>query len=155
SVAATRKVADMIERMRPGATQRGLRVGWIAPANLHLTLKFLGWTNADAIAALTDRVRAGVEARKGFELGARGVGAFPTEVSARVLWVAVQDPSGALAKLAADIDLWMGELGFERETRAYAPHLTIGRVKEGKGADELLAPYRSVDFGNSLVREVV
>lgn len=161
SIATTRKIAEAIEAMRPEAARRGLRVGWVPPANLHVTLKFLGWSNPEMVDAIADRVRAGLHGRKAFELEARGVGAFPTETSARVLWVGVVDPKGVLATLAADVEAWMERLGYEREKRAYHPHVTIGRVREdhggqgGTGAAEVLAPWREVAFGRSLVREVV
>ena len=41
-VNTTRKIADAITKMRANAERRGLRVGWVPPANLHVTLKFLG-----------------------------------------------------------------------------------------------------------------
>jgi 2'-5' RNA ligase len=102
----------------------------------------------DALAAETER-------RKGFDLHARGLGAFPNESSPRILWAAVDDRSGALGKLAADVDKCMESLGFDRETRAFSPHVTIARVKEGKGGPELFAPFKSQEFGNFLVREVI
>jgi 2'-5' RNA ligase len=155
SIATTRKIADTIAKMRLVAERKGMRVGWVPPANLHITLKFLGWSPADVVAAVRDRVRDAAKGVKAFELASRGVGAFPTEPSARVLWVGVADASGTLARLAQVIDRSMAELGFALETRAFAPHLTVGRVKEGKGADEVLAPYRQTDFGTSQIREVI
>jgi 2'-5' RNA ligase len=154
SLATTKKIADAIARMQKIAEGK-LRVLWVTPPNLHVTLKFLGWAHADVIDPVRDHVREAVKARKGFELGARGGGGFPNDHAARVLWVGVQDPSGTLAKLAAELEDRMEKLGFEREQRAYHPHVTVGRVKEGKGADEVLAPIKDVDFGTSLVRDVV
>lgn len=155
SVATTRKIADAIADMRRAAGGAGLRVAWVPPPNLHLTLKFLGWSNPEIVDAVGDVVGDGVGGRKAFEVEARGAGAFPTEHSARVLWVGLGDPTGGLAKLAADVDGWMAKLGYAKETRPFSPHVTIGRVKEGRGAETILAPHKQTLFGTSLIREVV
>jgi 2'-5' RNA ligase len=155
SLATTRKIADVIARMQRVVDDRELRVAWVPPENLHLTLKFLGWSHAETLPAIRDRTEEWTRACKGFELVARGVGAFPDARHARILWVGVQDPSGALGRLVSDIEGAMAQLGFEREARPYHPHVTIGRVKDGRDAEELVARHAQSDFGSSLVREVV
>jgi 2'-5' RNA ligase len=154
-VATTRRIAEAAAKMRAAAERKGLRVGWVPPANLHVTLKFLGWSPGDIVEAVRDRVHAAVAGRSAFEVGARGVGGFPTDTSARVLWVGVADPSGALAEIARALEAAMAELGFAREDRAFHAHVTLGRVKEGRGTDDVLAPWRKSDFGTSVVREIV
>jgi 2'-5' RNA ligase len=57
-----------------------------------------------------------------------GVGAFPTLRRPRVLWIGV-DAAGALVALQADVERSLEPLGFRPETRAYSPHLTVGRVE--------------------------
>jgi len=154
-VASTRRIADAIAKMRATAERRELRVGWVPPANLHVTLKFLGWSSADVVEAVRDRVLVAIAGMKGFELQARGAGGFPSDGNARVLWVGLADPAGVLAPLAERIDGQMAELGFPREARPFQPHVTIGRVKEGQGSGEVLAPWKQADFGTSRIREVV
>jgi len=154
-LAVTRKIADATVKMRSAAERRGLRVGWVPAANLHLTLKFLGWSSGDVVEAIHDRVVAAALGVKAFELHARGAGGFPTDAGARILWVGVTDPAGVLAPLVQRLDGLMVELGFAREHRPYSAHITIGRVKDGPGTEEILAPWKQIDFGTSLVREVV
>jgi RNA 2',3'-cyclic 3'-phosphodiesterase len=137
------------------AVGKALRVAWVAPANLHLSLKFLGSIEAEAAEAVGDVVARGLVARQPFEVKAVGMGAFPDEDRPRVLWVGLVDESGALAALQADVERWMEALGFARETRPFAPHLTLGRVKEGHGpVAEALQPHRETGFGTSTIREV-
>ena len=155
SLASTRKIAEAVTRLARAPEGGGLRVAWVPPQNLHVTLKFLGWARPEVVEPIRDRVRDGVKQRKGFELAARGMGAFPNARHARVLWAGVDDASGALGRLAADVETWMQSLGFAREERAFHPHVTIGRVKEGGSAESLLAPFAGTDFGTSLIREVV
>ena len=156
SIPTTRKVAETLARLRQAATYKRLRVTWVAPQNLHITLKLLGWTHAETAAALEDSLLAVAAGRTGFEVSARGVGAYPTMAAPRVLWVGVGDPEGHLGRLAADVDAATCRLGFERERRPFAAHLTLGRVKEGgDAAADLLAPYQESDFGTSRIRELV
>lgn len=155
AVGVTRKIGDAIARMRPIAEKRGMRVAWVPAANLHVTLKFLGWTSAEAVLGIRDRAGEVAATRKAFEVAARGAGGYPSESGARVLWVGVNDASGGLAQIAAGLDEQMARLGFERENRKFTAHVTVGRVKEGKGAEEVLAPFRQMDFGTSSIREII
>lgn len=104
-------------------------VAWVAPDNLHVTLKFLGRVDAARLDqvqwALADVARAG----RAFDLGVRGLGAFPTASRARVLWAGVAEGAQALGALAAAVDARLGGLGLEPETRPFAAHVTLGRVR--------------------------
>jgi 2'-5' RNA ligase len=66
----------------------GKKARWVRPENLHVTLKFIGEAAphklAEIVAALST-VRSGQLA----ELQFRGLGFFPDEKRARVLWAAI------------------------------------------------------------------
>src|SRR5262249_24813321 len=155
AMAPTRKIADAVAKMRAAAEKRGLRVGWVPPANLHVTMKFLGWASADVIDAVRDQVRAVLAGRRAFEVAARGAGGFPSDGNARILWVGVHDASGTLAEGAAGLDGGLVGLGFARENRDFHAHVTVGRVKDGRRTEDLVAPWRRTEFGTSPVREIV
>lgn len=128
------------ERKRIHRALKALRdtdypVRWLDPDAFHLTLKFMGSVDPrrlDDLKAVQDRVAA---SNRPFTLSIGGVGAFPTIRRPRVMWVGV-DPSPALRCLKQDLEWGMTECGLERETRAFHPHLTVGRAddKEGAGA---------------------
>lgn len=154
-VGVTRKIADAVGKMRATAERLGVRVGWVPPANLHVTLKFLGWSSPDVVDVIRDRVLAIAAGTRGFELVARGAGGFPGDGHARILWIGLVDASGILAPLAERIDREMTALGYAAEGRPFHPHVTVGRVKEGHGTEEILAPWQRTDFGSSAVRDIV
>jgi 2'-5' RNA ligase len=154
SVPTIRAVTEAQTSLRQ-AIGKSLRVAWVAPANLHLTLKFLGDVDPEVPEAVGDVLQRGLTARQPFEVKAAGAGAFPDEHRPRVLWVGLADESGALKALQADVEKWMEDLGFAREARPFAPHLTLGRVKDGHASvSEALQPYRDTTFGTSIIREV-
>ena len=106
-------------------------VRWIQPENVHLTLKFLGEASKEN---LLDRVAEALKAVCGrhepFEAEPSAFGAFPTARRARILWVSIDDEgSDRLRALAEDVETSLEALGFEREDRAYTPHLTLGRAR--------------------------
>jgi len=119
-------LAALIEELRAAdaaATKNKAR--WVRPENLHVTLKFIGNVDAgklEAIRAVLGEVRTGGDV----ELRFRGVGFFPNEKRPRVLWAGIA-ASPNLAPLAAEIDARLEKLGIARETREYAPHLTLAR----------------------------
>lgn len=157
SLATTKKIAEASQRLAHAARTRQLDVAWVPPPNLHVTLAFLGWAQPEAVDAVRDAMIDVARTQKSFELEARGTGAFPSEAEARVLWIGVQDPKGALAAVAGAIGARMESLGFPREQRVYVPHVTIGRVVGGAGraaapVAELFMAYRQATFGTSPIR---
>jgi 2'-5' RNA ligase len=156
SVTVTRRIADATAKLRAACDGAGIKVTWAPPQSLHITTKFLGWANGEVVDAVRDQMAAVLEGRKSFEIGARGVGAYPDERRPHVLWVGVHDGSGTLAAIAEATDAAMGDIGFPREKRAFSPHVTIGRVKDpAGGVHDICAPFRGADFGASPVREVI
>ena len=102
---------------------------WTAPANQHVTLKFLGWVDAGAVDRIAAALATVVSAHEPATITVTGLGAFPSGRRARVLWAGLDDPAGLLAALASHLDRALAPLGFEPETRAFTPHLTLARFK--------------------------
>ena len=113
-------------------------VRWVAPQNIHLTLKFIGDVDAvrGSVSALEHAVAdAGIGVAP-FVLRLSGVGAFPNVTRPNNVWVGVQGEIEQAARLAQNIEDACALLGFPREGRAFEPHLTLGRVKRDTGARE-------------------
>jgi 2'-5' RNA ligase len=112
-------------------------VRWVAPDGIHLTLKFLGDVERVRLPEIT-RVLADVCAHyPPLHLHLASLGAFPNTRRPNNLWVGVTGDTDTLARLATEIEDALAHLGFEREGRAFSPHLTLGRVKkEARGADQ-------------------
>lgn len=118
------------------AVQRELRslgsVKWVEPHNLHLTLKFLGAVDRDALDRVVEALsRAASRASSGATLRARRLAAFPSERAARVLVVELEDPSGAVPKAQREIESELAGLGFPADERPFRLHVTLGRVRQG------------------------
>lgn len=152
-VAVIEQVSKLQAELCAEAERLGLRVAWVPATNLHVTLRFLGEIPQEVTFALRDRLAAGLAGRRAFSLQVHGLFALPTPAQPRVLCAGLRDGEGALARLAEDVNGWVDALGFAPEPRAFQPHLTLGRVKEGTG--EVCAPWTDHRVGSAVPTEVV
>lgn len=103
-------------------------VRWVPEANLHVTLRFIGNCPVSKVDELIRWMhKAARHLPASLEVG--GVGGFPSQGSARVIWVGAADATGAASKVYNVIDKGAQRCGFGREGRAYRPHITVGRAK--------------------------
>ena len=109
------------------STARDMR--WVAPDNIHLTLKFLGDVDAAMMPTLKQAIADACAGTAPFTLNISGVGAFPNTRRPNVIWVGVGGDVERATELAQKIDDACAALGFAREERPFSPHLTLGRVK--------------------------
>jgi RNA 2',3'-cyclic 3'-phosphodiesterase len=124
---------ERIHRAAGPLRDAGYPVRWIGPESYHLTLKFLGDVRGEMLPVVEKVVGRVADATRAFPLSLGGFGAFPTLRRPRVLWVGAE-PSPALRCLKQDLEWGLANHGFERETRAFHPHVTLGRADEGSGA---------------------
>lgn len=154
-VNTVRRVTDLQSDLKARARKAKIRVGWVPPPNMHVTLKFLGNIPGESAYIISDRFREHLAERPAFNLQLKGLGAFPNRDKPRVLWVGTHCDDDELIKLAADVEDWLSELGFPREQRPYHPHLTLGRVKTPKPSLDLLEGLEEREIGRCLAHEVV
>lgn len=133
--AIRQRLAAAQDRLRAA----GCNVRWVKPEQMHLTLKFLGEIEEEAVDGVAAAMAAAAAGGKPFALTLAGLGAFPPRGAPRVVWAGAEEPSGTLAALHKRLEHQLARLGFERERRAYRPHLTLGRVKDPRGREQLRA----------------
>ena len=137
------RLAEEVERLRRVAGD----VAWVTPANFHLTLKFLGRVETSRLPAVTAALAEAVAACPPFDLGLRDLGAFPSRTRPRVLWVGIDEGAEAAGRLASRVDEALAGLGFERETRPFSAHITLGRVREPRRNARLAAALSGGAYG--------
>jgi RNA 2',3'-cyclic 3'-phosphodiesterase len=124
--AVRENLATLIAELRAAdASSPKSKARWVRPENLHVTLKFIGHIEGDSLDAIRAAL-AEIRSERPVELRFRGLGFFPNDKRPRVFWAGI-DASSNLAPLAAEIDMRMEKLGIPRETRDFAPHLTLAR----------------------------
>jgi len=139
-----------------GAAASALR--WVAIENVHLTFKFFGHIPEASLAAIEDRVGRVLRDEPPLSFESFGMGAFPTARSPRVVWAGVREGEPKrLPALAEKLEGALEELGYARETRAFKPHLTLARVREGEKPNlaEALQGFADVAFGATRAAELI
>jgi RNA 2',3'-cyclic 3'-phosphodiesterase len=110
----------------------------VAPRNWHLTLRFLGDTDA----ATRQRLCAALDAAQhgpALPLRFAGLGAFPAPQRAAVLWLGVGEGAGALGALAARVAAAAHEAGIAPDAKPFRAHLTLSRLRPPRDVRPLLA----------------
>ena len=120
-------------------------VRWVALPSLHLTLKFLGEVDPSIITELEESLNRASRSISPFSLKLQGIGCFPNLKNPRVIWCGVGGDVDKLSSLQQAVETACTALGFEREERAFQPHLTLGRVN-GKRNLQPLLDYIKIGF---------
>lgn len=128
-----RKERTRIHKAAAVLRDRSLPVRWVEPDDYHLTLKFLGDVRGDRQDPVQHVLERVATTTRPFDVTVAGFGAFPTIRRPRVLWVGAE-ATPELRCLKQDLEWGLAEFGFERETRAFHPHVTLGRADEKGGA---------------------
>jgi 2'-5' RNA ligase len=152
------EIAGGVRRIQGALRERAPGVRWVRPEGIHLTLTFLGEVEPDRIETIMHKAEETIHNLGSFAVEIRGCGGFPTAQNPRVIWIGVEDPSGRLTQMQARVATGMAALGFIEERRGYTPHLTVGRVRSGKGRKTLsqaLDEIKGSDLGEMEVREVI
>ncbi len=111
-------------------------IRWVAPQNVHLTIKFLGDVSPDNLERLAEALRVEIASYEIFSMKIGELGAFPTPRRARIIWIGLDAPT-ALTTLIHGVEAVAAKQGYASEDRPFSPHLTIGRVRQNLSAVDL------------------
>lgn len=100
---------------------------WVAPAQLHVTLRFLGEIDEPTERRLIDEVESRRAPWPTLRLVVRGVGVFGAPRKPRVLWAAL-DPVEPLRRIAEDLEQAVRAVGLPPEDRPFTAHVTLARL---------------------------
>ena len=128
-----KSVGDIIEILK----KSGSDIKWVTPENIHITIQFLGETEESLIAAIKESLEKILAPHRPFCIKIADTGCFPDGRRPRIIWVGMEE-SQNLIHLYKDIANEMTRFGYQKEERAFTPHITIGRVKSQRNMGELL-----------------
>ena len=148
----------VLSRVQDELKKSGTDVRWVPVGNVHITLKFFGQipeTQVEPIVEAAGRIAA---MQAPFYLKVTGAGAFPTVNNPRVVWLGLGGDLAVMGGFYRKLEEAFAALGFPPEGRAFAPHLTLGRVKSPRNRVDLsrrltaLPPVESETFQ---IREII
>jgi 2'-5' RNA ligase len=148
-----KKICNVVEILKSRITE----IRWLRKENLHLTLKFLGNIAESQVEPIAAALRHSLGLFSPCTISAKGLGVFPDFRRPKILWVGLTGDQ--LVQLAAEIESALMPLGFTPENRAFTPHLTIGRWREGsrpaKNLRQEIDSLNDFEFGACAVRQIV
>ena len=131
-------VVDLLESQQQALKTAlpNTQIRWSDPAQLHLTLVFLGEVAARDLPLVTQGLEFACRRIHPFRLETSQVGAFPSLRRPSVLWTGMTGDVEVLEDLHARL---VGQLEglYKPDRRTFKPHLTLGRVRQF-GHDELI-----------------
>ncbi len=130
-------------------------VKWVEPANLHVTLKFLGEVPDTDVKEVERVVKECVKVFRPFRLEVKGLGFFGSERRPKVIWAGLGGGSGTVKELMVSLDSALS--GFRVNEHPPSAHVTLGRVKPGSFTGKLMEKVKEmkdVKFGETNVKLV-
>jgi 2'-5' RNA ligase len=138
-------VLSAVGRVQGHLKSYGFRTKWVRPANIHITLKFLGDIDSGTIDEIAGAMVSAAEGCASISLAARGIGVFPNIKRPRVLWAGLTGEVNLLIELQRKLDDWLSDIGFAKERRSFKGHLTLGRFKGRVNSTELMRALREFE----------
>ena len=135
------KHSQLVRGAVPEAT-----ASWSQPESIHLTLKFFGNVDQAKVPAISNALTRAVEDFSAIKISVGGTGVFPRPSRPQVLWIGIDDASGALAQLQERVETECAREGFPKEDRAFHPHLTIARIRKPQNSNQLAEAHLRTDF---------
>lgn len=117
---------------------RRIRITWVKPEAIHLTIKFLGEIDEGTVDPLRISVSAAIDGWPAIEIPLGTIGAFPRFQAPRSLWIGppagwdLRDEAKSVLELAARIDAACEKFGVPHDIHPWRPHLTLARVRVGE-----------------------
>jgi 2'-5' RNA ligase len=125
---AVRVAADTAATLRREIGS-AIRAAWVAPANMHLTVRFIGHVDDARAPSMVAALSPPLDV-PAFDVELGGCGVFPPSGPPRVIWIGLAQGLPSLAAIHDVFDRRLLPFGFEPERRPFSAHLTLARVKD-------------------------
>ncbi|GAB4286486.1 MAG: RNA 2',3'-cyclic phosphodiesterase [Coriobacteriia bacterium] len=143
------------ELSRAAAAWEGER--WVDPANLHVTLRFLGPLDDTAQAAVIEALASLCPRTNAFDARVSGIVPRPSARSATMLWATFREEDlPRFSALASALEDELLRRGIPAEGRPYVPHVTLVRARRRRSLSRgaLDAANESIERADAAARTV-
>lgn len=117
---------------------KNVRISWVQPSSLHLTVRFLGDIDEELIEPMREAIQRAITDCRVIHIPLERIGVFPRAQQPRVLWVGPSeaweqsDCAQRLASWHQNVEACCRSFGIAADDKPWSPHLTLARVKEGE-----------------------
>ncbi|MGI6066048.1 MAG: RNA 2',3'-cyclic phosphodiesterase [Bacillota bacterium] len=133
AIQLNQEIKDNLARIGVCYRKEYPEIRWVPPQNFHLTLKFLGEIDANALKDIKRKLTDICRDLQPFSIRLKGVGFFPGYYHPKVFWVGITaEPD--LFTLAEKINSSI----IQGDNKKFSPHITIARFKRNFSRGEEL-----------------
>lgn len=144
-------IKNAISKMQDKLKTSLPKVSWVAPVNLHLTLKFLGEISPKQLDSINQIISQTVKTITGFKIKLESLGAFPNEACARIIWIGTEQIPQPLKEIVEQLEIGIAKLGIPKEEHPFRLHITLGRIRHRLNPGDLEKGIRQIK--NDLIYE--
>jgi len=133
--------------------ETGAKISWVKPANLHITLKFLGEIGPEQLETTKIALKNTADHFSCFTATLAELAVFPDTREPRIIWVGINQANGEIKQLAETLEVNLKTPGVKQENDNFLAHITIGRIKSKtnlKALSEKISAYRAYCAGTSV-----
>jgi len=132
------EVKSTLGRLQERLKRANADVKWVAPENIHLTLKFLGERDDKKIEQISEILDGTAQNHNSFYASISTLGGFPSLNSPRVMWVGINGGEQECKSIYQELEEKISKLGIPKEERPFSAHITIGRSRSASNRKELI-----------------
>lgn len=129
AIALPKEIQEKLALLQNKLRKTGADVKWVSPANIHLTLKFLGEIDIEQLSQISGILESVAKDHSTFLMRLGQVGAFPRPDSPRVIWIGLDHGDKETETIAEELEEKIEKLGIPKEDRPFSSHITIGRTR--------------------------
>lgn len=154
NLSTTENLSELLKQLKVSCSEADVKIRWVPPPNIHVTLRFLGQITEPMSHAVKDMLEPIVTRTPAFELECRSLGVFPDLKKPRVIFAGLGEGTQILSDLYSAVYNRLLKAGFSFEDKPFRPHVTLGRVKHAprSALDSIIEEQKDTFFGTSLIR---
>lgn len=136
--AALSTIQQEVKQRLERVVDRQVRISWVQPASIHLTMKFIGDIPDEMIASIRTAIELVASGHRAIQVPLARLGTFPRPQQPRVLWAGPLESweqgqeALRLESLHRAVEDACQAAGLAPEARPFSPHVTLARIKEGE-----------------------
>ncbi len=143
------EIDKIVARTSAEMRRHGLDVRWVRPANIHLTIVFMGDVDPERFNAIEAALDPVCRGHKPFWVALKGTGVFPNKRRPNVVWIGLAGDVEEMSQFRDALQDQLTFFGVQKEARPFKPHLTLGRFRRGsapgEGLDRALSSFADLE----------
>lgn len=132
------EIKDSLAQLQTELKSTNADVKWVAPQNIHLTLKFLGGIDDKQLEKIIHIIDDVSKEKDKFQITVSSLGAFPEIDSPRVIWIGIDSGDKQVKEITKELEEKIEKIGIPKEDRPFSSHITIGRTRSSLNRQELV-----------------